>query len=169
MPDVENTFYLFLETLHDDIELESRFLYNAEKTVHVIKSKRDGVPKVEGYVLNVVQLMSDPKHIDDFKVHFRLSRDLYIFILNEVFVVLQRNGHGPKATVLPDKQLLGSLWYLANTTSMREVAHLFGLSIATVHGIIKDVYKAIGQLSIKVSYFTPKQFVELYINRSSYL
>ena len=78
MADVENIFYLFLETLHDDIELESRFLYNAEKTVHVIQSKRDRVPKVEGYVLNVVQLMSDPKHIDDFKVHFRLSRDLYI-------------------------------------------------------------------------------------------
>ena len=108
--------------------------------------------------------MSDPKHIDDFKVHFRLSRDLYIVILNEVFVVLQRNGHGPQATVLPDKQLLVALWYLANTTSMREVAHLFGLSIARVHGIIKDVYKAIGQLSKKVSYFTPKQFVELYIH-----
>ena len=47
--------------------------------------------------------MSDPKHIDDFKVHLRLSRDLYIVILNEVFVVLQWNGHGPQATVLPDK------------------------------------------------------------------
>ena len=88
MADVE-----ILETLHDDIELESRFLHNAEKTVHVIQSKRDRVPKVEGYVLNVVKLMSDPKHIDDLKTHFRLSRDLYIVILNEVFVDLQRNGH----------------------------------------------------------------------------
>ena len=55
--------------------------------MHVNQSKRDRVPKVEGYVLNLVQLMSDPKHIDDFKVHFRLSRDLYIVILNELFVV----------------------------------------------------------------------------------
>ena len=79
---------------------------------NVIQSKRERELKVEGYVLNVVQLMSDPKHIDDFKVQFRLSRDLYIVILNEMFVVLQRNGHGPQATVLPDKQLLVALWYL---------------------------------------------------------
>lgn len=97
--------------------------------------------------------MSDPKHIDDFKVvHFTLSRELYMAILNEVFVVLHRNGHGPQANVLPDKQLLVVLWYmyLANTTSMRELAHLFGLSMSTVHGIIKDVFKPIGQQSKKV-------------------
>ena len=76
--------------------------------------------------------------------------------MTEVFVVLQRNGHETQATVLPDKQLLVALWYLANTTCMREVVHLFGLSIATVHGIIKDFHKAIGQLSKKVTYFTPK-------------
>ena len=69
------------------------------------------------------------------------SVDLYIVIPNKVFVVLQRNDHGPQATVLPDKQLLVALWYLANTTSMREVVHLFGLSIATVHGIIKVFIK----------------------------
>ena len=79
---------------------------------NVIQSKRERELKVEGYVLYLVQLMSDPKHIDDIKVQFRLSRDLYIVILNEVFVVLQRNGHGPQATVLPDKQLLVALWYL---------------------------------------------------------
>ena len=78
----------------------------------MIQSKRERELKVEGYVLNLEQLMSDPKHIDDFKVQFRLSRDLYIVILNELFVVLQRNGHGPQATVLPDKQLLVALWYL---------------------------------------------------------
>lgn len=75
---VENFYYLFLETLHDDTELECRFQYNAEKTMRVIHIKRDSVPKVEEYVLNVVQLISDPQHIDDFKVHFRLSRELYM-------------------------------------------------------------------------------------------
>lgn len=114
--------------------------------MRVIHIKKDRVPKVERYVLNVVQLMSDPQHIDDFKVHFRLSRELYMAILNEVFVVLQRNGHEPQANVLPDKQ---PLWYLANTASMREVSHLFGLSISTVHAIIKDVFKAFGQQSKK--------------------
>ena len=79
---------------------------------NVIQSKRERELKVEGYVLYLVQLMSDPKHIDDIKVQFRLSRDLYIVILNELFVVLQRNGNGPQATVLPDKQLLVALWYL---------------------------------------------------------
>ena len=85
-----------------------------------------------------------------------------------MFVDLQRNGHWPQLTVLLHKQLLVAIWYLANTTSIREVAHLFGLSIATVHGITKYVYKTIGQLSKKVSYFKPKQFVELY-NKSSYI
>ena len=33
---------------------------------------------------------------------------------------------------------------------MKEVEHLFVLSITMVHGIIQDVYKTIGQLSKKV-------------------
>ena len=48
------------------------------------------------------------------------------------------------------------------------MAHPIGLSIATVHGKIKDVYKTIVQLDKMASYFTTKQFVELY-NKNSYI
>ena len=90
-------------------------------------------------------LLSDPKHIDDFKVHFRLSRDLYIVIPNEVFVVLQRNDHGPQATVLPDKQLLVALWYLYEGGC----ASLWFINCNGTRDN-KGVYKTIGKLSKKV-------------------
>lgn len=61
-------------------------------------------------------------------VLFRLIRELYI--LNEVFVVLQRKWSYtfvPQANVLPDKHMLVhlALWYFENITLMREVAYLF--------------------------------------------
>lgn len=77
-------------------------------------------------------------------VHFRIINELYI--LNEVFDVLQKNGYGPQANVLPDKQTFVHLvlWYFAYITLMREVAHPFCqyiLSMSTVQGVPKDVLK----------------------------
>ena len=104
------------------MEKEINFIYQY--------SKRQSVLKFEGYVLNVVELMDDhePQHIDDFRTH---SRELF-FLLNEHSNKLQRNGHGPQ--VLPDKQLQVAMWYIANIAKMREMAHIFGLSMTTVYG-----------------------------------
>jgi hypothetical protein len=141
----------FLELFNDDSELECLHIHKCmENKRNVLCLKRDSVPKVEGYVLNVVELMDDARHIDDFRTHFRVSRELFRCILSEVAHILYRNGHGPQVNVHPDKQLLVALWYLANTSSMREVAHVFGLSMSTVHGIVKDVCAALVQLGSKV-------------------
>lgn len=101
--------------------------------------------------MNVVELMDEPQHIDDFRTHFRVSRELFTFILKELSYKLHKNGHGPKVNVLPEKHLLLALWYIANTASLREVAHVFGLSMSTVHVIVKDVCDAIAQLGNRVS------------------
>ena len=117
MADVENIFLNFTwwHRVREQISVQC-----GENCVcHPVK-ERHSTHSIEGYVLNLVQLMSDPNHIDDFKVHCRLSRELYIVIQNEV-----RHGHWPQATVLPDKQLLVALWYLVNKTSMKEVALLW--------------------------------------------
>lgn len=146
--------FLFLEIFNDESEVECMHVHKCKdrkKNFVSLYSKRECVPKVEGYVLNVVELMDEPQHIDDFRTHFRLSRELFTSILNELSHTLQRNGHGPQVNVPPDKQLLVALWYIANTASMREVAHVFGLSMSTVHGIVKDVCEALAQLSDRVS------------------
>ena len=120
-------------------------------------------------MLNVVELLDEPQHIDDFKTHFRVSRELFSFILNELSNKLQRNGHGPQVNVPPDKQLLVAMWYIANTASMREVAHIFGLSMSTVHGIVKDVCDELAKLSDRVSkivlssIFTCNQFTCIFM------
>lgn len=101
--------------------------------------------------MNVVELMDEPQHIDDLRTHFRESRELFTFIFNELSYRLHRNGHGPQVNVPPDKQLLVALWYIANTSSIREVAHVFGLSMSTLHGIEKDVCDAIAQLGSRVT------------------
>lgn len=101
--------------------------------------------------MNVVELMDEPQHINDLRTHFRESRELFTFIFNELSYRLHRNGHGPQVNVPPDKQLLVALWYIANTSSIREVAHVFGLSMSTLHGIEKDVCDAIAQLGSRVS------------------
>ncbi|KAK3107692.1 hypothetical protein FSP39_020061 [Pinctada imbricata] len=57
---------------------------------------------------------------------------------------------GGSLPIEPDKQLLVFLNYLGNQQSMRECAHLFGLSKSTVHRVIHSVTSALLQIKDKV-------------------
>ncbi|XP_033730191.1 protein ALP1-like [Pecten maximus] len=95
-------------------------------------------------------LMDVPQNVDDFRSHFRISRNTFDIILQDIYHSLLLKGKGQHDTVSPDKQLAVCLWYLANQESMREVAHLFGLSKSTVHGIIMKVCNAFMDLGPRV-------------------
>jgi hypothetical protein len=62
----------------------------------------------------VIEQMGIPEHIDDFKVHFRMSRDTFYIVLESIQDTLIRNGKGPHEAVSPEKQLLVCLGYLAS-------------------------------------------------------
>jgi hypothetical protein len=55
----------------------------------------------------VIEQMGIPEHIDDFKVHFRMSRDTFYIVLESIQDTLIRNGKGPHEAVSPEKQLFG--------------------------------------------------------------
>lgn len=138
------------EMIQDDDEEELLYQFkkirNTRLVVWLINSRRDSVPNVDQYMSSVIHLLDLPENIDDFKYHFRVSRDLFNAVLNDIHPILLRQGTGPEESVEPEKQLLVCLCYLANCQSMREVAHTFNLSKGTVHGIIGDVCKALYQL-----------------------
>lgn len=93
----------------------------------------------------IVGQMDIPEHVDDFKTHFRISRDVFHIVLENINDSLIRAGNGPHQNVPPKKQLFVVLSYLATSQAMRETAHIFCLSKSTVNQIVKDVCSALTQ------------------------
>jgi hypothetical protein len=54
--------------------------------------RRDYVPKVVNYMTEVIEQMGIPEHIDDFKAHYRMSRDTFYIVLENIQDTLIRNG-----------------------------------------------------------------------------
>ena len=63
--------------------------------------RRDYVPKVVNYLPEVIEQMEIPEHIDDFKVHYRMSRDTFYIVLENIQDTLIRNGKCPHEVVSP--------------------------------------------------------------------
>ena len=91
-----------------------------------------------------------PQHIDDFRVYYRVSRNLFEIILQDIFANLLLLGTGPYDAIEPTKQLLVCLWYLANMSSMRQVGHIFNLSKSIVHTVVIRILEALQQLAQKI-------------------
>jgi hypothetical protein len=98
--------------------------------------RRDCVPKVVNYMTEVIEQMGIPEHIDDFKVHYRISRDTFYIVLD----TLIRNGKGPHEPVSPEKQLLVCLSFLASPTSMRETGHIYRVCLSCDTGEVENEY-----------------------------
>ena len=59
--------------------------------------RRDYVPKVVNYMTEVIEQMGIPEHIDDFKVHYRMSRDTFYTVLENIQDTLIRNKGSPRS------------------------------------------------------------------------
>lgn len=64
--------------------------------------------------------------------------------------LLPSHGGGSDETD-PSKKVLLFLWYLANQQPMREISHIFDLSMSTVHATLKRVNNAINGKLLNVS------------------
>ncbi|KAH3694962.1 hypothetical protein DPMN_082409 [Dreissena polymorpha] len=113
--------------------------------------RRDYVPKEPNYMGSVIREIRIPENIDDFRVDYRVTRHLFDILLEMTYNNLLVTGSGPDENVSPEKKLLVTLCYLANTQSMREVAHTFNLSMSTVNAIIRHTVDASVQHGGQVS------------------
>ena len=72
-----------LEMFDDDEEdFLSEFAIRS-KNITSVKNlilRRDYVPKVINYMTEVIEQMGIPEHIDDFKAHYRMSRDTFYIV-----------------------------------------------------------------------------------------
>ena len=145
---VGTCFQEFLLEEEDDLLF---FAYCQTNLCSFLLAKRDWTPKVTNYMETVFNEFGLPQHIDDFRVHYRVSRNLFEIILQDIFANLLLVGTGPYDAIEPPKQLLVSLWYLANMSSMRQVGHIFNLSKSTVHTVVIRVLEALQQLTQRVN------------------
>ncbi|KAH8010061.1 hypothetical protein HPB51_024446 [Rhipicephalus microplus] len=88
------------------------------------------VPKVRGYVRNVVSIYSDKQ----FRTNFRLARSACYELIKQFeaseFYPSDRN-HGGVPVKTPEENILSFLWYAVNKASMKEVAVLFDMAEST--------------------------------------
>ncbi|KAK6171700.1 hypothetical protein SNE40_018139 [Patella caerulea] len=113
---------------------ESLLSQNFETTIPIffVDQFPERLPKVSDYAEKTV-----PEYdTDDFKYHYRLSKESFYFLLEKLRDHLTATNVGGDAQVPPEKMLLIFVWYMATQESMREIAHLFGISISTTHKII---------------------------------
>ena len=80
---------------------------------------------------------------DIFRQNFRISRDLFDWILNEFGGALQKEESIMQKTVCPAKRLAISLYILATTAEYRTIVKLFGISRSSVCIIFDKVMNII--------------------------
>ena len=97
------------------------------------------VPKVREFVEKIV-----PNYTaEDFKGDFRIDRETFDKLTEELrdsLTVLRQCGKPP---ITPEKQILIFIWYMANQDSMREMEKLFGVAKSSVHKCVWKVSETI--------------------------
>ena len=77
--------------------------------------------------------------------NFRISRDTFQFILNEIEGDIMRRDTTMRRAVSAKRRLAILLYYLSSTAEYRTIANLFGVSISFVCTCVKEVSTAIVQ------------------------
>ncbi|XP_062609347.1 uncharacterized protein LOC134271110 [Saccostrea cucullata] len=141
-------FFMF-ESLLDDTEDEftyeySNFLLQTGAVLHhCLKAVS---PRVPGYVENVIPLFST----DNFRYHYRISKEMFEEILVNIGAYLTSNHGGGIEGIPPSKQLLVFMCYMSNKVTMREIGHYFDIGQSTVHGVLKRVNSAFNENLSKI-------------------
>ncbi|XP_070548887.1 putative nuclease HARBI1 [Ptychodera flava] len=133
----------FFEDFNEDLDPSIFFQLRINAAIFVSLTclflRRKFVPRIRNFAEDVVPQYS----LQDFCVHFRLGKGIFVFVLERIANLLLMEHAGGRSQVSPEKQLLVFIWYMVNQESIREVGHIFNLSKSTVHGIIKRVTKAV--------------------------
>lgn len=82
---------------------------------------------------------------DQWKSQFRVSRATFAFLVEEVGPLVKRRRTNYRSPIEPRRRLAIALWYFSCSGEYRSIARLFGVGIATVCIIVRQVTAAILQ------------------------
>ncbi|XP_035859383.1 protein ALP1-like [Sander lucioperca] len=80
---------------------------------------------------------------DEWKAQFRVSRLTFDYLLDRIGPAIKRRRTNYRAPIEPRRRLAITLWWLARSGEYRSIAGLFGVGIATVCVIVRQVTSAI--------------------------
>ncbi|XP_062594068.1 uncharacterized protein LOC134255556 [Saccostrea cucullata] len=102
-----------------------------EEVGSIIAIVRDDISKIDGYVERII-----PGYLpEQFKRHFRLSRETFECILNHLanFPTLQRRQQtGRRLQTTLEKDLMMQLWYLGTQETVRSISDRFDVQESTL-------------------------------------
>ncbi|XP_011701250.1 PREDICTED: putative nuclease HARBI1, partial [Wasmannia auropunctata] len=112
------------------------------ETYHKRILKKNRIPRIEGYVENIISSLSALQ----FKNNFRMLPSTFEFLLEEIGEKLIPTTEGNEM-IPADKQLLLSLWRFATPDSYRSIIERFNVGKATAIRTVRRVAKALCDLS----------------------
>lgn len=86
-----------------------------------------------------VELFDD----DEWKAQFRVSRATFDYLLEQVGPAIKRRRTNFRVPIEPKRRLAIALWWFARAGEYRTVSMMFGVGIATVCNIVRQVTSAI--------------------------
>lgn len=129
--------------------LQVIFNYIKEKQRH--QSVFDGLPSRiwkkpthYGFWEEVVPTIDE----QDFTAHFRVDREIFSYLVSELYDKLYREDTKFREAVPVDKQVAIGLKTLATTSDYRTLAKLFGVGKTTVHDIFKRFLNAASEILV---------------------
>ncbi|KAH6933931.1 hypothetical protein HPB50_019093 [Hyalomma asiaticum] len=154
----EETSMLLLQQLADEcLDASSSDEDDDDTQIYANKSEELfaeplDVPKVNGYVRNVVSNYSDKQ----FRSNFRLARSACYNLIKQFeeseFFPSDRS-HGGVPVKTSKEHILSFLWYAVNKASMREVAVLFDMAESTQFAVIDRVLGFLCQIAPDIIHF----------------
>ncbi|XP_069384517.1 uncharacterized protein [Paralichthys olivaceus] len=80
---------------------------------------------------------------EEWKAQFRVSRSTFDFLLELIGPAIKRRKTNYRVPIEPGRRLAITLWWLARSGEYRSIADMFGVGIATVCNIVRQVACAI--------------------------
>lgn len=138
----------------------------------VLNQERCHIPRLGGFSEDIVPQLNNKQ----FLRYFRVSPENVFIVLNSIIHSLDDNPWpGGSEPILPEKQLLIFLWYIANQESLREVGNTFAVGVTTVHEIVARVSTAVNDNLINASIslvqapFQPFKYYYYFYHNYNYL
>ncbi|XP_058500528.1 uncharacterized protein LOC131469526 [Solea solea] len=76
---------------------------------------------------------------EEFKAQFRVSRSTFDYLLELIGRAIKRRKTNYRVPIEPRRRLAITLWWLARSGEYRSIADMFGVGIATVCNIVRQV------------------------------
>ncbi|XP_018405660.1 PREDICTED: putative nuclease HARBI1 [Cyphomyrmex costatus] len=109
------------------------------------EGKNLNIPKVYEYAEEIFPRFSNKT----FQMHFRVTPDTFEDLLTKIHSIKENYNNVGQKPLLLEKQLMITIWCLANIESFRSVADRFGISKSTCWDVLYRTCQSILQVNIR--------------------